>query len=131
MNFAYGIHNEKHCLQLYFFQENQYWWTLSCLRRQSAGPSLLTATPGTFSLLESRCISTPWTLWLWFVVAKLMFSPFIKFFFFWLKQTFLYMLHSYVNFMWFALLSQQKFNQPVSGTVILNSLKTKIFEGLK
>ena len=53
----------------------------SCPRRLSAWPSLLTAVTGTFSLLESQCISTQWTV----ILSQAhnnnpMFSPCVKIF---------------------------------------------------
>ena len=92
-----------------FFKEIK-WSVLSCLRRMSAWPSLLTTTLGTFSLPESQCISTQWTVFLTQAhYAKPIFSPFVKIFL--IKICFaIHITHS-INFTRFALLSyHQKFD---------------------
>ena len=91
------IYISSYCLQFYFFQRNQYRWIFSCSRRLKAWPSLLTAAPRTFYLLEIQCVSTPWTV---FTTqdrsGKPMFSPFVNFLFY--KKIFLLKLHSSANF---------------------------------
>ena len=51
VNFANGVGNRKPCLQLYFFEEIN-WWIFLCSRRELA-LSLLNAESRTFALTES------------------------------------------------------------------------------
>ena len=63
-----------------------------------------------FSLSESLCVSIPWTVFMSLAGhGKSMFSSFVKTF---LTKTclFVHITHSSVNFTWFALHSQQKFD---------------------
>ena len=88
----------------YTFFKEITWWVLSCTTRPSAWPSLLTYLP------ESQCVSTLWPIFSsqahW---SKPMLSPFIKISF--TKTCFsIYITNSSVNFTWFGLLNQQKFN---------------------
>ena len=94
-----------------FFQGNQSWWILSCPRRLSVWPSLLTTTPRPFSLRESLFVSSLLTVFLTLAHSgKPIFSPFVNIFFFTKIYLSIYITHSSVNFTWFALLSSQKFN---------------------
>ena len=97
MNFGKGVSNRMYFLHMYFFQGNQLWWALSCPRILSTWSSSMTAEPGTFSLLESQCISTLQTVyWFW---LEPMFCPFLNIL--WLK-------HACIDLTWFALLRHPK-----------------------
>ena len=71
----------------------------------SVSASLLIAAPRTLSLLRSQCVSPPWTIFSTQICSgKCKFSKFVNIVF--AKH----ITHCVVNFTWFALLSQQKFD---------------------
>ena len=79
---------------------------LSSPRRLSSWFSLLMNVPRTFSLLLNQCVSTSWTQ---ANCGKLMFRPFINMLL--TKTCFsVQITHSSIKCIWFALLSQQKFD---------------------
>ena len=66
MNFTWRITNRKHSLWLDFLGGK----SLLMDSFMSTEPSLLTAAPWTFSLLESQCVSSPWSVWLRLIMAN-------------------------------------------------------------
>ena len=99
----------KNYLKLHLFQGDRQWRILSFPRTLSAWPSLLTAVPRTFSLLDSQGISTSWIIFLIQACSgKSMFRPFVNMFL--IERWFsVHNTNSSVNFVLIALLSYPKF----------------------
>ena len=62
VNFAKEVVNRKYCLPLHIFHRNQLWFVFSCPWRLSSITFFTNCSVWSFSLLESQCISTSWTI---------------------------------------------------------------------
>ena len=110
VDIALRVGNRKHCLQFSLYGRNP--WVLSCPRRLSVRPSLLTVT-GTFPLPESQFVFSARSVFsTQACYGKLLLIPFENIF---IKTCFSVHIRDFsVNFLWFVIHSHLEFeDRPV------------------